>query len=80
MKIREWYTSTYPTDDEGVKIASSATFLGLLDCINQKSEVYDYLGAYDSIIRERCFKELAARLYVSYEVIYNTWLHGGMEV
>jgi len=38
-------------------------------------DVYEYLSAYDSIIRERLFEGLAEELNVKYEYVYNLWLN-----
>jgi hypothetical protein len=74
MSIREFYVKNYPTDDMGNGINPKATFAGLLNQLIVGGDVYEYLWAYDSIIRERCFEKLAEELEVSYEYVYNLWL------
>jgi len=72
--IKEFYLENYPSDDLGVEINENAHFTGLLYKLYNKQDVYDFLGVYDSIIRERVFEGLAKILNVEYNVIYNLWL------
>ena len=74
MTIKQFYLETYPTDDMGKDINDDTTFLGLVTQISRGRDLYDYLGVYDSLIRERLFSELAKQLKTSYEIIYNLWL------
>ena len=74
MTIKQFYLETYPTDDMGKDIKDDATFVGLVTQLFGDGDVYDYLGVYDSLIRERLFSELAKQLKISYEIIYNLWL------
>jgi hypothetical protein len=74
MNIREFYLAKYPSDDMGDGINPQATFDGLLEILNKGKDVYEYLWAYDSIIRERCFEKLASIKGCEYDVIYNQWL------
>ena len=74
MTIKQFYLETYPTDDMGKDINDDTTFLGLVTQISLGRDLYDYLGVYDSLIRERLFSELAKQLKTSYEIIYNLWL------
>tara|TARA_Y100000385_G_scaffold2329_1_gene2528 strand:- start:1079 stop:1309 length:231 start_codon:yes stop_codon:yes gene_type:complete len=74
MTIKQFYLETYPTDDMGNDIKDDTTFLGLVTELSSGNDVYDYLGVYDSLIRERLFSELAKQLKTSYEIIYNLWL------
>jgi len=75
MTIKQFYLETYPTDDMGNDIKDDTTFLGLVTEISSGKDVYDYLGVYDSLIRERLFSELAKQLKTSYKNIYNLWLN-----
>lgn len=72
--VREWYTEKYPTDEFGKEINGTLTWLGLLDSMRDAKDVYETLGADDSIVRERCFIKLASLMNVPYDVIYNLWL------
>lgn len=71
--IKTWYKSKFTTDELAEEINPTATFEELK---NNLPNVYDYLGVADSIIRERVFSELAERMDVDYDVIYNRWLNG----
>jgi hypothetical protein len=73
MRVKEFYTKKYPTDNLGVKICDSATFAGMLDCIIAKQCIYTYIGVSDSLVRERLFEKLATILEVSYDTIYGMW-------
>lgn len=72
--IKDFYLKNYPTDEMGVEINENATFVGLLWALQSKCDVYQYIGADDSIIRERLFAELAKQLRLSYNTIYDLWL------
>jgi len=74
MNIREFYVKNYPSDEMGLSINPMATFDGLWKTLNTYCDVYEYLWAYDSIIRERCFEKLASIKGCDYEVIYQQWL------
>jgi hypothetical protein len=74
MSIREFYVKNYPTDTMGQGINPNATFDGLWKILNTYGDVYAYLWAYDSIIRERVFEKLASNKGCDYDVIYQQWL------
>lgn len=63
-------------DDEGTDRLfndRNATFWDLLtNIITDGRDVYEFFD--DSIIREKLFTELAKRLRVKYDVIYDAWL------
>jgi len=76
MNIKEFYLSEYPTDELGVELIETATFVGLLDVLhNNTKDVYDYIGVGDSLVRERVFARLAEILEMPYDYIYNLWLN-----
>lgn len=75
MNIKEFYLNTYPTDELGVEINEKATFVGLVTELFGGSDIYEYIGVGDSIIRERCFEELAKQLNKPYDYVYNLWLN-----
>ena len=76
MNIKDFYLNTYPTDELGVELIETATFVGLLDILhNNTKDVYDYIGVGDSIVRERVFERLAEILEMPYDYVYNLWLN-----
>lgn len=75
MNIKEFYMNEYPTDELGVELDSKATFAGLVTQLFGDMDVYDYIGVYDSLVRERLFEELAKQLDTSYDYVYNLWLN-----
>lgn len=82
--IKEWYTTTYPTDSMGHDINPTITFCNLLNALSgqeQKGDVnvYDMLGVEDSLVRERVFEQLAKVSKLDYDIIYNLWLWGNTE-
>jgi len=74
MTIKEFYLKNYPTDDMGEDINDNATFTGLITQIFGGFDIYEYLGVYDSLVRERLFQELANQLNKPYEFVYRLWL------
>lgn len=74
IKIKNWYTKTYPSDDLGEELNDNITFYDLYVLMYQGNEVYSILGVSDSIVRERVFEKLSEILHVDYEYIYNIWL------
>ena len=76
MNIKEFYLNEYPTDELGVELIETATFVGLLDVLhNNTKDVYDYIGVGDSIVRERVFERLAEILEMPYDYVYKLWLN-----
>ena len=76
-KIKPWYMKKYKTDELGPEISDTATFQGLFDALGEMEDIYEYIFSTDrgdSIVRERLFTELANRMNVDYDVIYNKWL------
>ena len=74
MNIKEFYLNAYPTDDMGEDINENANFTGLITQIFGGFDIYEYLGVYDSLVRERLFLELANQLNKPYEFVYRLWL------
>jgi hypothetical protein len=72
--IREYYMNAFPTDDMGADINPNATFKGLLHTLDSGKEVYNYIGVYDSLVRERVFEKLSELTGLDYAVIYDKWL------
>jgi hypothetical protein len=74
MNIKEYYMNKYPQDELGVELNENATFVGLLNCLYEGNDVYEYIGEGDSIIRERLFENLALLTNKEYSYIYDLWL------
>ena len=74
MNIKEYYMNKYPQDELGVELNENATFVGLLNCLYEGNDVYEYIGEGDSIIRERLFENLALLTNKDYSYIYDLWL------
>jgi hypothetical protein len=70
VKIKDWYTKTYPTDDLGEELNDSVTFEDLWNEDYKKYNIYQVMGVGDSLIRERLFERLAEIKGVGYDVVY----------
>lgn len=75
QSVREWYMQDYPTDELGADIDPDATFDDALKAVSLGGRFYDAIGVGDSIVRERIFSQLADRYGVSYDDVYEAWLH-----
>lgn len=73
-KIKDWYTTTYPTDELGQKLTENKTFYDLFEALDFHQDIYEMFGIDDSLIRERLFEKLAKLMDCDYEYIYNQWL------
>ena len=73
--IKEWYLNAYPTDDAGNEIDEQAKFNDLFEYVKQANadKIYNIL-AYDSVVRERTFTQLAKITNKTYEDIYNAYI------
>ena len=76
-RVKDWYIENYPEDDLGNELYGNISFARVLKALQDEEDVYDVIGVNDSVVRERLFQRLAEILNVSYDAIYNTWLHGG---
>ena len=74
MTIKEYYMDNFPQDELGVELNENATFVGLLNCLYEGNDVYDYIGEGDSLIRERLFEKLAIDTNKPYDYIWDLWL------
>ena len=74
-----WYKENYKKDDLGEKI-NNVTFADLLKSLEVGKDIYDCIGVGDSVIRERLFEELARRLNVDYDRVYELWLNKGVQL
>lgn len=75
MNIKRFYTTTYSTDELGLELNETTTFEGLIIQMTSGYDVYQYIGVYDSVVRERVFEKLADLLDTSYENVYKLWLN-----
>ena len=75
MNIKEYYMDNYPTDELGLELNENATFVGLLNCLYEGNDVYEYIGEGDSLIRERLFEKLAIDTNKPYNYIWDLWLN-----
>ncbi len=74
MTIKEFYLNTYPTDELGAEINPTATF-GNLWAALRGGFLYEYIGVFDSIIRERIFERFSEITGHDYDYIYEEWLN-----
>ena len=74
-RVRDWYAEQFPDDPLGVMIAPDVTFAQTVESLHG-SDVYDRLGVGESVVRERVFAELSARIGCGYDDIYDAWLNG----
>lgn len=73
--VKKWYCRAFPSDDVGRHLNSEITFKDLYTTIKSGLDFYNTIGAGDSLVRERLFAKLAQINRVSYDTIYNMWLH-----
>lgn len=59
MRLRDWYTTNFQSDELGIEIDATATFDGLFETLDRRRDVYEYIGVHDSVVRERLFEKLA---------------------
>ncbi len=74
MTIKEFYLNTYPTDELGAEINPTATF-GNLWAALRGGFLYEYIGVFDSVIRERIFERFSEITGHDYDYIYEEWLN-----
>jgi hypothetical protein len=75
MLIKDFYLENYPTDELGLELNENATFDGLLNTLLYSKDVYEYIGVYDSLVRERLFQRASERIKKPYDYVYNLWLN-----
>lgn len=74
--VSEWYKECFPHDDWGCEMMNKGiTFQDVFECLQVGGNIYAFLGAGDSIVRERVFDALATMMNCGYEVIYYQWLN-----
>lgn len=77
--IKQWYITTYPTDDLGQDLNGDALFKDLYRALDYGEDIYRLFGVHDSLVRERLFARLADIIDCDYEDIYSQWIYGGYE-
>jgi hypothetical protein len=75
MTIKDYYLKNFSTDELGLELNCNPTFAGLLHQLLLGKCVYEYIGVYDSIVRERLFEELAREIETPYKFVYDLWLN-----
>ena len=73
-KLKEWYTTNYPSDELGAEINPDSTFQISLMPSTGTGMLYEVIGVGDSLVRERLFEALADVTHYDYDTIYNQWL------
>jgi hypothetical protein len=71
--IRDTYMALYPHDELANEI-NNVTFMELFEALDRYEDIYEFIGVYDSIIRENIFSMLAVIMDVEYEYIYDQWM------
>lgn len=74
MNVKEWYTSTYPTDELGERLNENVSFNDLFKWMDRRKDVYVLLSVCDSLVRERIFEKLSNIMQVPYNEVYEQWL------
>ena len=76
-KVAAWYRKAYPTDQDMIDEMrpSRSTFQDVIDALESGEDVYEVIGADDSIVRERVFEELSKLTGKDYDYFYDMWLH-----
>ncbi len=46
----------------------------MFNTLDNYESVYDFIGVYDSVIRERLFSMLSVIMDVEYDYIYDQWM------
>ena len=75
-KVAAWYRKAYPSDKDMIDEMrfSRSTFQDVLDALDYGKDVYEVIGADDSIVRERVFEELSKLTGKDYDYFYDKWL------
>lgn len=75
LNVREEYTKQHPDDGMGRELNPNASFRDLFDCLRNGEDIYELIGADDSLIREELFKLLAKACRTDYYFVYYLWLN-----
>lgn len=75
--VKEWYQRYYPTDSLGEEINEDLRFHTVSDWLYNTEDntetIYELIGVWDSIVRERIFIGLASAYGADYDTIYDRW-------
>jgi hypothetical protein len=76
MNVKKYYCETYPSDELGEELNENIHFDDVLILLNEGngSKIYDLLGVFDSLVRERIFQKLSEITLIDYSIIYDRWL------
>ena len=72
----DWYAKKFKTDKK-MAPKDGVTFEQLYESLKKGENIYEKMGVDDSIVRERVMSEIADRLGVEYDHVYDLWLNGG---
>lgn len=80
-RVAAWYRKAYPTDQDMIDEMrpSRSTFQDVINALESGEDVYEVIGADDSIVRERVFEELSKLTGKDYDYFYDMWLHTNYE-
>jgi hypothetical protein len=74
MNIRNYYVNEFPSDELGLEINPKANFESLWIVI-RAGLFYEYIGVFDSVVRERLFEKFSQLSGHDYDYIYEEWLN-----
>ena len=75
-KVHDWYRLAFPQDKWAIDTLNKGiTFQDTYEALQAGVDIYAFLGAVDSIVRERVFDALATMMECSYDHIYYQWLN-----
>lgn len=72
----DWYAKKFKGDKK-MAPKDGVTFEQLYESLKKGENIYEKMGVDDSIVRERVMSEMADRLGVKYDHVYDLWLNGG---
>ena len=72
--LREWYMKAFPTDDLG-EYLNNLSFEEIYKQLYRGVDIYEVIGVWDSLVRERVFLEMSERFDMDPEVLYTMWLN-----
>lgn len=74
--VSMWYAEAFPHDEWGCAMLNKGiTFQDVFNCLQVGADFYAFIGAGDSVVRERVFEALATLMDCGYEHIYYQWLN-----
>ena len=72
----DWYAKAFKSDKK-MAPKNGVTFEQLYESLKKGENIYDKMGVGDSIVRERVMSEMADRMGVDYDHVFDLWLNGG---